>query len=82
MKKKLAAPDKNEKDESFIKISYLNQENRNTYFDYKQLPQTKLHVLQVLACFVVATKKNNEENLTHKLGRKMREDLRLKLAKA
>ena len=63
MKKKLAAPDKNEKDEGFIKISYLNQENRDTYFDYKQLLQTKLHVLQVLVSFVVATKKITRKTL-------------------
>ena len=59
MKKKLAAPDKNEKDEGFIKISYLNQENKNTYSDYKQLPQnwitrvgnSSLFVVSCLACY-------------------------------
>ena len=69
------------KDEGFIKISYLNQENKNTSLDYKQLLQIKLHALQVLPCFVVDTKRNNEENLTHKLERKMCEELGLKLAK-
>ena len=47
--KKLATPVKNEVDESFIKISHLNQENKDTYFDYKQVPQIDLLMLQVLA---------------------------------
>ena len=47
--KKLATPVKNEVDESFIKISHLNQGNKDTYFDYKRVPQIELLMLQVLA---------------------------------
>ena len=35
--KNLTTPEKNKKDEGFIKIPYLNQENKNTHFDYKQI---------------------------------------------
>ena len=48
---KKPTPVKNEKDRDFIKISYLNQENKNTYFNYKQLPQIELHMFQVLNLF-------------------------------
>ena len=51
------------KDKGFVKISYLNQENKNTSLDYKQLLQIKLHVVQVLPCFVVDTKRYNEKTL-------------------
>ena len=48
---KKPTPVKNEKDRDFIKISYLNQENKNTYFNYKQLPQIELNMFQVLNLF-------------------------------
>ena len=64
--KKLATPVKNEVDESFIKISHLNQENKNTYFDYKQVPQIELLMLQVLAWFSDVMPGSQRRKLTQK----------------
>ena len=64
--KKLATPVKNEVDESFIKISHLNQENKDTYFDYKQVPQIELLMLQVLAWFCGVMPGSQRRKLTRK----------------
>ena len=78
---KKPTPVKNEEDEGFIKISYLNQENENTSIknNYLKLNYTcfkfyicwdKAYLRADRAHVWLTAKKNNEENLSHKLGQK------------